>query len=806
MTNLTRTSVFCGTLLSFVMLLCGTTLAQSNKVYVDSVEVVPGANVSIPFQFQNLVTITSATVPITYDTTLLTLNSVSFTGSRAAHLSFKDILPVDPDSANGHFLVALIGFTNDSILPGSGLLFAANFSVATNAPEGAVMSFDTLFYPPGGEFIFVDTLARVIHPEFDGGKIVIGSPNSPPEFAPTTGQTVNEGDSLVLTIQASDADSDAITIYALTVPNGSAFADNGDGTAVLRWKPEYVGPGSAAGSPFTFTFGATDDLDSVSHSVEVTVNNVNRPPAITLADSVSTTAGDSISVNVFASEPDFEPISWEVNGIPTGASFSFTNPGKLAWRTLVGQHGFYPIEFIASDSLGAADTATVVIVVRAATLYFLAVDSATGRPGETVTVDVTLENLDPITGFNVLLNYDPNHLALLTADKSGTNSNNFEVFDVTDSDGGIAGNLRIEAAAAQQGGGVAEPIAAGTGPIARLTFRIAGGLNLGGYNTSIEFTFLAPANGVDNSIVDGSGVRVPASEVSLAPGIVSIEKIGDVTPGDINLNSVAYEIGDVILFGNYLVNPVQYPLSAVQLVNTNVNGDAFVATVADYVTLVNILLKGGSSSAPDNPDLNAKVLLTPDVAGTSVAYSSQFQVGGIFGRFELADSTQLVQIENMQPQMEMLTARLGNELRVVWHSRDGARLPEGDQPLALFSGDTDVRIKDVEIGSAAGDVTHAGIEVQLPAGFTLSQNYPNPFNPETRIDFSLATTGNAELTIFDVLGRAIRKTEYRELPAGPHSVVWDGRNKSGTAVASGIYFYRLSTATGSLTRKMTLLK
>ena len=782
------------------------TLAQSNRVYVDSIEVIPGTDVSIPFHFQNLVTITSATVPITYDTALLKLNSISFSGSRAEQVSIKDILPVDPDSANGHFLVALIGFANDSILPGSGLLFTADFSVSPSASPGTTTSFDTLFYPPGGEFIFVDSVAHVIYPEFDGGKIVIGNPNNAPEFEPTTGQTLNEGDSLILTVRASDADGDAVTIYPAKIPNGSAFVDSGNGAAVLRWRPEYVGPGSAAGSPFTFVFGATDGLDSVSHSVEVTVVNVNRPPVINLTDTVTATAGDSVSVSVSASDPDFEPISWEVNGLPSGASFAFTNPGKLSWRTQIGDHGFYPVEFIASDSIGAADTATVVIEIIAATLYFIAVDSASGRPAETATVDVTLENLKPITGFDLLLHYDPANLALVSADKTGTKSSDFEVFNITNTDGGVAGNLRIQGLANQPGHTAVDPIAAGSGPIARLTFRIAGGLNLGGYNTAIEFTYLAPANGLDNTIVDGDGVRVPTGDIGRTDGTIAIEKIGEVTVGDINLNSVAYEIGDVILFGNYLVNPVQYPLSPVQLVNTNVNGDAYVATVADYVTLVNILVRGGPSSVPDDPDLRAKILLTPDAAGASLAYSSEFEVGGIFGRFEIGDSIQSPQIENLQPQMEMLTARVGDELRVVWHSRDGARLPSGEQQLARFSGNTEVKIKDVEIGSATGDVTHAGIEERLPRGFTLSQNYPNPFNPETRIDFSLPTPGNAELTIFDVLGRAVRKTQFRDLPAGPHSVVWDGRNESGHPVASGIYFYRLSTAAGSLTRKMTLVK
>ncbi len=95
-----------------------------------------------------------------------------------------------------------------------------------------------------------------------------------------------------------------------------------------------------------------------------------------------------------------------------------------------------------------------------------------------------------------------------------------------------------------------------------------------------------------------------------------------------------------------------------------------------------------------------------------------------------------------------------------------------------------------------------------PHAFILRQNFPNPFNPATRISFSLPFPVHVTLTIFDVHGRIIQTLLDEHKPvAGTYSITWDGRDNSGTAVASGIYYYRLR-AGGALqqTRKMILLR
>ena len=88
----------------------------------------------------------------------------------------------------------------------------------------------------------------------------------------------------------------------------------------------------------------------------------------------------------------------------------------------------------------------------------------------------------------------------------------------------------------------------------------------------------------------------------------------------------------------------------------------------------------------------------------------------------------------------------------------------------------------------------------------LSPNYPNPFNPETTISYEIASDGNARIDIFNLKGQLVKTLVNDNKVSGPHRVVWNGTDKYGRKVASGIYQYRLITKDGSITKKMILMK
>jgi flagellar hook assembly protein FlgD len=80
---------------------------------------------------------------------------------------------------------------------------------------------------------------------------------------------------------------------------------------------------------------------------------------------------------------------------------------------------------------------------------------------------------------------------------------------------------------------------------------------------------------------------------------------------------------------------------------------------------------------------------------------------------------------------------------------------------------------------------------QTPNNFTLFQNYPNPFNPETEIRFFLERSRRIELKVYNPLGQLVRTLVKTEMPAGFHTIVWDGTNSDGIQMPTGVYIYAL---------------
>lgn len=88
----------------------------------------------------------------------------------------------------------------------------------------------------------------------------------------------------------------------------------------------------------------------------------------------------------------------------------------------------------------------------------------------------------------------------------------------------------------------------------------------------------------------------------------------------------------------------------------------------------------------------------------------------------------------------------------------------------------------------------------------LQPNYPNPFNPSTTLTFSLPKAGRASLAIYNFKGQKVKTLVNGLLPAGKHSRIWNGKDESGKAVASGVYFCILQSDTERRIAKMILAK
>ena len=93
-----------------------------------------------------------------------------------------------------------------------------------------------------------------------------------------------------------------------------------------------------------------------------------------------------------------------------------------------------------------------------------------------------------------------------------------------------------------------------------------------------------------------------------------------------------------------------------------------------------------------------------------------------------------------------------------------------------------------------------------PVTYSLAQNYPNPFNSSTVISYQVPVTSRVVLNIFNTEGRLVRTLVNGEATPGSHNVIWNGLSNSGTAVATGVYIYRLQAGDFNAIQKMVYLK
>ncbi|MFQ5823132.1 MAG: FlgD immunoglobulin-like domain containing protein [bacterium] len=98
------------------------------------------------------------------------------------------------------------------------------------------------------------------------------------------------------------------------------------------------------------------------------------------------------------------------------------------------------------------------------------------------------------------------------------------------------------------------------------------------------------------------------------------------------------------------------------------------------------------------------------------------------------------------------------------------------------------------------------VDDYIPKNYGLSQNFPNPFNPETEIRFQLPKASHVVVRIFNTLGKEIRILTNTIYQAGSYAVRWDGKDKNGNKVSSGVYLYQLKADHFNQVKKMLFFK
>jgi len=249
------------------------------------------------------------------------------------------------------------------------------------------------------------------------------------------------------------------------------------------------------------------------------------------------------------------------------------------------------------------------------------------------------------------------------------------------------------------------------------------------------------------------------------------------------------------------------------------NGGAVYISNSNQVDLVNLTISNNTSNEPNsgggisffNPELNEK----KDISIINCIVHSNTPINIKLNSLSLdTTDTVLIGYSNIEDGEQGIT---NNNVVIHWqegnidadplfiggepfdyHLSDSSPCINTGTPFFVWEGDTLINLSPEEYIGKAPDMGALESDVlisverkdKLPTEIKLEQNYPNPFNPSTTLSYSLPTSSNVKLEIYDVMGRMIKSFTNNSQSSGTHQVFWNGTNSNGTRVATGIYIYR----------------
>jgi hypothetical protein len=270
-------------------------------------------------------------------------------------------------------------------------------------------------------------------------------------------------------------------------------------------------------------------------------------------------------------------------------------------------------------------------------------------------------------------------------------------------------------------------------------------------------------------------------------------------PGDLNLNGIAYEIADAVLYTNYFL----YGTSALdpnpqfrqaQIAASDANQDGSVLTVGDLVYLLRVVVGDAVPFPKLVPFANTANV---NLANGTLSTEASVDLGGVYATFQVNGGYTLTS----NTDMEVLSAENDGVLKVLVYAGTNNmsnRLDAGSN--SLFTIDGNVELVNVEVADYNGNMMNTRVNKNvLPTEFALSQNVPNPFNPTTKIGLDLPTASDWNLSVYNVAGQLVQSINGRGV--GNIQVELDAKNW-----ATGVYFYKATAGSFTATKKMVLMK
>lgn len=479
-------------------------------------------------------------------------------------------------------------------------------------------------------------------------------------------------------------------------------------------------------------------------------------------------------------------------------------------------------------------------------------------------VKLNVETNEPIGGFDLLVSYDASALVFQSATIAGSDITGWEYF--TWKLGGAAcgaacpsGLIRFVGIADINNGGNHPPDSSlrPDGILVFIDYLIKNDQNLGGQFVPVNFVWYDCADNsfsnpsgtlllIDRRIYNNEGALIwdetndaaypnssrpfglGAPDSCLAQGgktpptrcidflnggvcIISADSIDD--RGDINMNGLAYEVADAVMFSNYFIlglgafgNHVPGSIAA-----SDVNGDGITLTVSDLALLIRVIVGDADPLPKLNPYAEQATVQTDRDLGTlSVTTETVSNLGAAYFVWDVDPSLTIGEVTAGYDagEMNIMSSIENGQLKVLVFNIGRAKIEAGERNLLSIpvTGSGSLNLTHVELVDYQGRAYTAKTgQIGMPDDFVLNQNYPNPFNPTTVISFGLPKASVWSVRIYNITGALVREFSGSS-EAGTVEVTWDGTADTGVLTASGIYLYKLQAGGFSDSKKMILLK
>lgn len=292
------------------------------------------------------------------------------------------------------------------------------------------------------------------------------------------------------------------------------------------------------------------------------------------------------------------------------------------------------------------------------------------------------------------------------------------------------------------------------------------------------------------------------SEVDFYEGGVDIVCADDIDArGDLNLNNIANEIADAVLYTNYFVFGMSvFDINVQgQVAASDVNADGRVLTVGDLVYLVRVIQGDAVPYAKLTPfamEADAAVKHQGDMV--KVATNSSVNIGAALFVFDV-DGT-VTDVKSTISGMDVKHSVEDGQLRVLVYNIGPNYIPSGANDLFEVKVDGGLTFVEAKAADFDGNELNMNLKSEiLPTNFVLKQNFPNPFNPSTAVTILLPEASEYKIEVYNVSGQLVKSVEGYGVGEVTEVIDFAGQ-------ASGIYFYKATAGQYTDTKKMVLMK